>query len=290
MYINKITQCATAAKTAADFIKRHLPGEMNASTAVVLGTGLGDAIPVTNCTRITFNDIPGFHSLGALEGHARELVYGFINDTPAIILRGRIHLNEDPTDPGEIYRMVRLQTEMLAHLGINKLIVTCAVGFLPPVKENGYTKIKVHDIVAVDGLVTLFAPPMPLFGGEFKSPEDALYIAFRNMAYLVGLKKPRHIHTASHAMVLGPFFEGRKKDKKTLAKAGASVVGMSLLPECCVAKVCGMNVLALGFVTNGYDEIHSHETNQKNLATYASENTTFLQSVFQKVANKKILN
>ena len=128
MYINNIQRCASDARRAADFIRRHTSSEINANTAIVLGTGLGDTLPVTSPTTISFNDIPGFGSLGPLEGHAREFVYGFINKTPAIIMRGRIHLNEDPTNPGEIIRMVRLQTEMLAHLGVNRLIPTCAVG------------------------------------------------------------------------------------------------------------------------------------------------------------------
>ena len=66
-------------------------------------------------------------------------------------------------------------------------------------------------------------------------------------------------------MVRGPSFEGRRYDKKALRETGASVVGMSLLPEACIAALYHPRVkaLAIAFITNNATDKHSHETNQQ---------------------------
>ena len=61
-------------------------------------------------------------------------------------------------------------------------------------------------------------------------------------------------------MVRGPFFEGRRYDKAVLAATGAAVIGMSVLPEACVAALyAGVEVLAVAHVTNTAVEAHSHD-------------------------------
>ena len=85
-------------------------------------------------------------------------------------------------------------------------------------------------------------------------------------------------------MVRGPFFEGRKYDKTTLARTGASVVGKSVLPEACVASVYdGVRVLALSFVTNDDVEEHSHEENQRAAKAAAPKLGDFLSEVIGKL-------
>ncbi|MDO8598581.1 MAG: hypothetical protein Q7S02_00545, partial [bacterium] len=126
---------------------------------LVLGTGWGDVLNVEHAIEIPFGDIPGFEGLAALEGHARRLVIGTLEGKDVAVLRGRVHLNEAPCDPN-VPKMVRLQTEMLLKLGARTLIVTSAVGSLRGALDVG-------QIAVVDGFVTVFAPEMPLWAGEF---------------------------------------------------------------------------------------------------------------------------
>lgn len=226
---------------------------------LVLGTGWGDVLPVECPFRIPLTEIPGFKTLGALEGHARELVVGKVAGRQVLVMRGRIHLNEAPADP-DIYKMARLQVEMLLQLGARKLILTSAVGALP---HHG-TPLPIvdcltGDICVIDGLVTVFAPDMPLWADEFYAPEDTLDPRLAQIA----LEETRNltVKQGGHVMVRGPFFEGRKHDKRLLGQTGATVVGMSILPEACVAALYGARVLALGFVTNDAVETHSHAEN-----------------------------
>lgn len=251
---------ASAAESAAAFLRQNL-GIDNVQMGLVLGTGWGETLRLDDMQSVPFSEIPGFENLaafGKIEGHSRTVLYGTIKRIPVIALKGRVHLNEDPGPIPSI--LVRLQVAMLMELGVKRLIVTSAVGSL--VEE-----VRVHDVLVVDGFVTLFAPPMPLFSGEFVSPEDVLDNDFAALAYRIGNElsdiTDSWAKRGGHVMVRGPFFEGRKYDKRFLASTGASVVGMSALPEATVAALYSdAKVLCLGFVTNSAFEKHSHESNQ----------------------------
>lgn len=242
-----------AAKKAARVIRQKL-AILNGAAPIglVLGTGWGNVLAVKDSREIAFSQIPGFESLKALEGHARQVVFGYLEGKPVIFLRGRVHMNEAPSDPS-LARMVRLQIEMLLQLGVKTLIVTSAVGSLS-------SDLPVGSIGVVNGFVTVYAPEMPLWGGEFGSPEDTLDPMLRQIA--LQERGELTVSEVGHVMVRGPFFEGRRYDKPLLAKSGAGVVGMSILPEACItALYSGARVLALCFITNSAVEIHSHEEN-----------------------------
>jgi len=243
---------------------------LSPETAIVLGTGWGNVLmeKMPEALKIPFSQVPGFEYLekmGEIAGHAREVVMDdlLVNPYPhtrsrlheVIMLRGRIHLNED-FDFGQVSKMVRLQIEMLLKLGVKNLILTNAAGSLRP-------EVKVGDIVAHDGFITLFAPKRPLTSGEFVSPEDMLKEAnireIEECAQKVGL----NCHRGAGAMVSGPDFEGRKHDKRIMREFGATMAMMSILPEVAVAALYPRtNVYAISFITNTDSEEHSHEDNQ----------------------------
>lgn len=252
-------------------------------TALVLGTGWGDALVPSNAVRIPFQKIPGLEALAPLAGHAREVVYGTIGRKPVIILNGRVHLNERPADPS-IHKMVRLQIEMLLQLGVKNLILTCAAGSLSP-------SVNVGSVIAVDGFMTLFAPDMPLYAGEFCSPEDTLDADFRALAHNVWKEQTGQympINSCGYAMVRGPFFEGRRFDKEALYKTGANMVGMSMLPEACIAALYpDTKVLGLAFITNSAHETHSHEENMKRVKRVSKTLGGFLKSLVREMHSSK---
>ncbi len=258
-------------------------GKHNPSIGIVLGTGWGDTLALKDMKPVFGVKIDerlkkemylkelDFYRLGELEGHARKIALGRVGDKETIALRGRIHLNEKPPSDDDIHMQVRLQVEMLFHLGVKTLILTAAVGSLKP-------DIAVGDIVAVDGFVTVFAPPIPLFAGEFCSPEDTLDPSLREIASTAARDAGLRLHVGGHAMLRGSFFEGRKYDKPLLAASGASVVGMSILPEACIAALYpDVKVLSLCFVTNSATEEHSHETNHARAKESADKLGDFLE-------------
>lgn len=264
------------AARAAEYVRECLRGLGRAPAehpiGLVLGTGWGDVLKFDNAVEIPFGEIPGFGELAALEGHARRLVIGTLGGRDVVALRGRVHLNEAPCDPN-VARMVRLQTEMLLQLGAQTLIVTSAVGSLRGALEVG-------QIAVVKGFVTLYAPEMPMWAGEFVSPDDALDPALQAIAHEVC---PLVAKTVGHVMVRGPFFEGRTYDKALLAASGAGVVGMSMLPEACIAALYNAKVLGLGFVTNDDVAEHSHDENQLRAREAAPHLCSFLTRIVHRL-------
>lgn len=283
MYRDRITEERAGFAAALVRAKTQLPlpfkHDDTGPIGIVLGTGWGDVLSVDSPYRILLLDIPGFSRLKMLEGHARELVVGRVNGKQVLALRGRIHLNEAPDDNEEIIRMARLQIEMLLQLGVKNLILTSAVGALR--READSCNLSVGDICVVNGFVTLFAPVMPLWGGEFCSPEDALDQRLGRIA----LEECHDLRAMSggHVMVRGPQFEGRLFDKRLLAQTGARVVGMSILPEACVAALYGARVLALGFVTNDDVEAHSHEENLARAKASAAKLGGYLERIVGRI-------
>lgn len=245
------------AREAAEALVAHLGLDPRnpPRIAVVLGTGWGDALEFENRRSVPLKNITEyFWSLGTLAGHAREVVAGCVAGNDIIALRGRVHLNEAP-DNANIYHMVRLQVSMFFALGVTHVILTNAAGSLRP------EVARVGDIVAADGFVMPFAPDLPGWAGEFKSPEDTLDPELRSIARVIGNKVGLAVHNGGYAMLRGPFFEGRKYDKPLLRMSGATAVGMSTLPEACIAALYDAKVLALSFITNDDAEEHSHEEN-----------------------------
>lgn len=236
---------------------------------IILGTGWGDVLETEiDCAiRFQLEEMTGFdflNNLEKIEGHHRELVIGYLKDRKVAMLCGRIHMNESHNNE-EIAKAVRLQVEMLFHLGVKHLILTNAAGSL---REN----VRVGDVVAHDGFITLFAPPLPLWGGEFVSPEDVLKEENSTKVFKAARKSGLNVHFGAGAMVRGPFFEGRRYDKRILRQAGATMAMMSILPEAAVAAFYpDVNVYAISFITNNDSEEHSHEENQKRAKASASK-------------------
>ncbi len=237
-----------AAALAASVIAKAFNIDNDINLALQLGTGWGKIFEWEK--ELPFQEIPGFERLGELPGHARKLALGSVGGRPVLALRGRVHINEAPADPN-IHAMVRLQVEMLQELGVETLIATCATGSLVP-------QFQVGSVVVVDGFITLFAPEMPMFVAEFDSPEDTLKEELIKTAIKEAGSGLR-VHRGTHVMLRGPFFEGRRLDKRILADLGGKVVGMSLLPEACIMATRKQRLLGLCFVSNNATETHSDE-------------------------------
>jgi purine-nucleoside phosphorylase len=245
-----------AARSAADAIRKALDlGRDERPVGIILGTGWGDALKLDDRKELPFGKIPGFNRLSSLEGHARTVVTGTLGGTRVTALAGRVHLYEAPADPG-LHAMVRLQTEMLIHLGAQRLIMTCAAGSLD-------AKIKTGSFVAIDGFVSAFAPEMPLYGGEFPTPDKAIDLECVALDFPGSSLPGRALQAwrGGYVMLRGPSFEG-SLDKQLLAASGAKVVGMSMLPDACVAALYaeeGVRVVPIAHVTNGIDEATTHD-------------------------------
>lgn len=271
--------CAKLAEQAAVCIKSGLriPSHGDRPIGVILGTGWGDVLEIGNRRSCKFTELPGFEMLGSgLKNHKREVVYGSILGRNVIALNGRVHLNEAPMSE-EVYQMVRLQAEMLFYCGVEKLIVTNAIGGL-------CSEIVPNSIFLADGFLTICAPDMPLVAGEFVSPEDALDPELRARAKFAAASAGfANVFEGGLAMVRGPFFEGRKYDKAALRMLGASAVGMSVVPEACVAAVYKAKMVHVGFISNDAVEEHSDAENVRRAKEQAAKLGEVIRGIIARV-------
>jgi len=274
-----IERAKVRAYATAHHLKEEICEGKTPEIAIILGTGWGDALPdFNNIASLKWLGFPG-DSIQDIEGHSRTVVYGELGGKKVIALRGRIHLNEHSTDPN-IPMMARLQVQMFLEMGVRKFIITNAAGSL---KKD----CQVGDVVVADGFVTLFAPAMPLFAGEFCSPEDKLSPRMREIASETKVLKDGKIlltHQGGYAMLRGSFFEGRRYDKAFLRLTGASTVGMSTLPEMCIiALYPDTEALCLSFITNSDSEEHSHESNQARAKQASPLLGAYLEQIISKI-------
>jgi purine-nucleoside phosphorylase len=219
---------------------------------VVLGSGLGpalgDALRIDDT--IPYADLPGFPAI-TVPGHVGELVLGALAGVPIAGFRGRFHLYEghDPEVPALLPR--------LAHaLGATTMVLTAAVGAVVPDLAAG-TAVILRDHVNFSGAVPLlrwrFEDGSPAFvSGQIYDPElRALALA---RADAIGVTAAEGVYGAMR----GPAYE-TPAEVEMLARAGATVVGMSMVPESLPAHALGMQVLGICSLTNALGEPVTHE-------------------------------
>lgn len=247
---------AQAQTAAAAFKKMTGVQSGDIKTAILFTSGTDKFVQWESVEQtISFQSLPGFEDLeflGTVEGHPRKYQVATYNGKKFLLLKGRIHLNEDPIRPGLVNRLCRLQFDMLFELGIETLILTSAVGSCSP------GIVRPGQINLVSGYHMGSAQAITGRAGEFTSLNDAfdqrLYSMVRNLA-AQQLTFAQLIETRS-AFWHGPHVED-VVTKKEFARAGAHTVGMSGPPAVEAAARYGKSAIPFGFVTNGF--VHDHK-------------------------------
>ncbi len=215
-------------------------------TGVVLGTGWGSQLQTDGSRVAPMNTMGAFTGLEVLDGHRRQFEIATVNDRPVLVLRGRIHMNEDTFNPN-VRAMVRLQIEVMIRLGVKRFVLTSAVGGLTSEYRTG-------DLVFIRHFLSWGQEVFPLFPGEFKDPERCLCVPIE----AITISDDLVTKGARHVFFRGTHFESRT-DKRNMASMGGHVVGMSLKPECAVAALHpGVKVVPLGYITNDNEEAPEH--------------------------------
>lgn len=225
---------------------------------VVLGSGLGDAIAVAweragsgEPVEVPYRELPGFPP-PTVPGHAGRLWLGTIGDRPVAIFQGRIHFYEGHPMP-----LASITTRISHALGARTMVLSAAVGGLDPSLAGG-SMVVVRDHLNLMGT-------NPLAGWRYPDGSPAfvdvsgVYDADLSDAAL-GILREHGTAAAEgvYAAMAGPGYE-TPAETEMLRRIGATVVGMSTVPEAVVARALGMRVLGLSFVTNAAGGAVSHE-------------------------------
>lgn len=211
--------------------------------AIILGSGLGGlARHVEAPVTLAYRDLPGFPEL-TVAGHAGQLILGKLNGVPVIVLNGRKHFYET-SDAYPLKTMLRA----VRAAGVETLFLSNAAGSLRP-------RIKVSELMLITdhinflGLNPLVGPNDDSFGPRFFSMTDAWDPGLRARIQQAAASTGVTLHEGVYVAFRGPSFE-TPAEIRMVQGWGADAVGMSSVPDCLIARHCGMKVAGVSCITN----------------------------------------
>ncbi len=246
---------------AAEFLRGMLGG-LAPRVGLVLGSGLGAvADAVSNPIFIPYAEIPHFPQ-STVEGHSGRIVAGLLGGVPVVVMQGRVHSYEGYTP-----QQVTFPMRVLGTLGVRAVVLTNAAGGI----QQGYhvgQLVALADHINHMGWNPLTGPNEPRFavrkgaGLRFFDMTEAYSKALRALAKVAATEEGFSLDEGVYLATPGPSFE-TPAEIRAFRALGATLVGMSTVPETIVARHMGMEVLGISCVTNlaaGLGATHlSHE-------------------------------
>jgi purine-nucleoside phosphorylase len=239
---------------AAAFVQSRL-GALAPRVGMVLGSGLGAAADaVVDPVFVPYQEIPHFPQ-STVEGHSGRIVAGLLGGAPAVILQGRVHSYEGYTP-----REVTFPMRVLGALGIRAVVLTNAAGGIQAGYHVGQL-VALADHINMMGWNPLIGPNEPRFaarrgaGLRFFDMTEAYSKALRAMAaeaadeMRVAGAEGFTLEEGVYLATPGPSFE-TPAEIRAFRTLGATLVGMSTVPETIVARHMGIEVLGISCVTN----------------------------------------
>jgi purine-nucleoside phosphorylase len=244
---------------AAAFLKSKLGSltpRIGPQIGIVLGSGLGAvADAVADPIFISYAEIPHFPQ-STVEGHSGRIVAGLLAGVPVVVMQGRVHYYEGYTP-----HQVTFPMRVLGALGIRAVALTNAAGGI----KEGY---RIGQLVALADHINLMdfnplaGPNEPRFGFQpgsglrfpasglrFTDMTEAYSKRLRALAQQAASAEGFQLDEGVYLAVPGPSFE-TPAEIRAFRTLGATLVGMSTVPETIVARHMGIEVLGISCVTN----------------------------------------
>lgn len=233
---------------AAAFLRGKL-GSLCPRIGIVLGSGLGAvADAVAGSVAIPYAQIPHFPQ-STVAGHTGRIVAGLLNNIPVVVMQGRVHFYEGYT-PLEVTFPMRT----LGMLGLQTVILTNAAGGIQQSYRVGQLLV-LKDHINLMGWNPLTGPNEPRFaagpgaGLRFFDMTEAYSKDLRVLAQEAAEEEKFTLAEGVYLAVSGPSYE-TPAEIRAFRELGATLVGMSTVPETIVARHMGINVLGISCVTN----------------------------------------
>jgi purine-nucleoside phosphorylase len=233
---------------AAAFLRAKL-GSLSPRIGIVLGSGLGAvADAVADPVIVPYAEIPHFPQ-STVAGHTGRIVAGCLAGVPVVVMQGRVHFYEGYTP-----QQVTFPMRVLGALGLRAVALTNAAGGI----QEGYRVgqlVALADHINLMGWNPLVGPNEPRFGFcpnaglRFFDMTEAYSQRFRTLAKQAAAAEGFALEEGVYLAVSGPCFE-TPAEIRAFRTLGATLVGMSTVPETIVARHMGLEVLGLSCVTN----------------------------------------
>ena len=233
---------------AANYLRSKL-GKLTPHVGVVLGSGLGAvANNVTEEVIVSYREIPHFPP-STVEGHSGRIVAGRLGGSPVVIMQGRVHFYE-----GYSPAQVTFPMRVMGALGIRAVVLTNAAGGIDESYRLGQL-VLIADHINMMGWNPLVGPNEARFGVKkgagqrFFDMTEAYSKRLRDMAQLAAADDGVTLEEGVYLAVSGPSFE-TPAEIRAFRTLGATLVGMSTVPETIAARHMGIEVLGISCVTN----------------------------------------
>ncbi|MHC4513521.1 MAG: purine-nucleoside phosphorylase [Planctomycetota bacterium] len=226
-----------SAKEAADHIL-NVTGE-RPRVAMLLGTGHSSiAGQLVNKHSLRPDDLPE----GLRFSKDAPLLFGYFEGVPVVVSDAPL-----PSYEGHSAEEVTYPIPVLRALGADVLILTAAAASLSLQLEAGTIAV-IEDHINLSGMHPLQRPDNDLEGPRFPDMSDPYTASWRELARQTAREIGIPCLQGVFAAVAGPSLPTRA-EYRFLKRAGADLVGMSLVPEVLAAVHAGFEVLALVAVT-----------------------------------------
>ncbi len=233
---------------ASTFLKSRL-GAVAPAIAIVLGSGLGAvADAVADPVFVSYAEIPNFPQ-STVEGHSGRIVAGRLAGVPVIVMQGRVHFYEGYTP-----LQVTFPMRVLGMMGIRAVVLTNAAGGISEGYQVGQL-VLIGDHINQMGWNPLCGPNEPRFaacpgaGLRFFDMTEAYSKKLRRLAREAAQEEGFTLDEGIYLATFGPSFE-TPAEVRALRTLGATLVGMSTVPETIVARHMGIEVAGISCVTN----------------------------------------
>ena len=227
--------------TAEAFRERYRPGRVRG--LLVAGSGLSLEVPGWEAAEIIeLTEVFSF-PMHELMGHSQTLTLWRRGDESLMAMNGRFHLYQGYRSE-EVVAPVRLA----GLLGAEILIATNATGALDPEMAPG-SLVVVSDHINLQGSNPLAGEWGRDFGPPFPDMSAAYDPELRRLALEAAEAAGFEVREGVYAAMLGPSFE-TPAEIRMLAAFGATVVGMSTVPEVIAARQMDIRVCVLSLAAN----------------------------------------
>jgi purine-nucleoside phosphorylase len=233
---------------AAEFLRAQL-GSLQPGIGIVLGSGLGAAAnAITDPVIVPYMGIPHFPQ-STVEGHSGRIVSGRLWGAPVAVMQGRVHFYEGYTP-----LQVTFPMRVLGAMGIRAVVLTNASGGIAEGYRVGQL-VLLADHINLMGWNPLNGPNEPRFasrpgaGLRFFDMTEAYSRTLRTLAQEAAAEEGFALDEGVYLATPGPSFE-TPAEIRAFRTLGATLVGMSTVPETIVARHMGVGVLGLSCVTN----------------------------------------
>ena len=244
--------------------------------ALILGSGLGDYADEINIVdAIEYTEIEGF-PVSTVKGHKGRFVFGYVEETPVVIMQGRVHFYE-----GYPMADVVLPTRLMGMLGAKKILLTNAAGGVNDTYRPGdFMLITDHITTGVPS--PLIGPNMEELGTRFPDMSEVYSVRLQSIIRKYAVECKIDIKEGVYVQFTGPNYETPAEVR--MAKLwGGDAVGMSTACEAMAARHMGMEVCGISCITNMAAGISQQQLDHKEVQETADRVSVAFKELVTKV-------